>query len=572
MKGITPVVAIVILLTITISVTGLSYVLFQQTTEIAGESNEEVLEQQINKLTSCIKIENFYDKRVSLRNCGETNLSDYSVYVDNVRVPIEAEQTAQPGSTGFIDIDTAWLNLSSGSHEIKITTSLASDSETFFIANNPRVVLERPDQNAFFSGSSANVNFSCHVENGQGTTTIIQLVLNNLENPACIDNDLDLDCAIPVTVIGEYNWTCKATIDTQVFYGEERRFTLFQNSTYIPDALLTVGEQRTVVLIGEWDNLPFHTTAENISGMIFSNGVSLNTFYAENSYNRTWFTGEVYGPYNLGADPPEGCDVAQQLISAADNDVDFTQYRRVIFVRRNYTGCWAGIGGIPINRSTPDGYVVQSWTYLPYTSDMSFLGVSMHEMGHSFGALHSNFAVCAQPFNTSIDGCTEQNYGNYFAVMGTALYPPLHFTATHKNVFGFFNENETINTTGGTYLLKPLESIGGIKRIVIPYGLVSNFMNHTYTYNVSYSLEYRQPIGYDANYSGSGNFFSVFLTAEGRYYSSVIDILVDTHPETTTQYDAAMLSGQSYYDQNIRIMITLVSMDQNGAIINIQSV
>jgi len=83
MKGITPVVAIILLLLVTISIVGFAMVFFQrniQQTSLGGEQN---LQNQIASASVIFDISSTYQDKVYVRNIGSGLLSDIKFYLNN---------------------------------------------------------------------------------------------------------------------------------------------------------------------------------------------------------------------------------------------------------------------------------------------------------------------------------------------------------------------------------------------------------------------------------------------------------------------------------------------------------
>ncbi len=85
-KGITPVIAIILLLLITISMVGFSFVFFQRTTETAAQSGEEQMSQQLRLISSQIKIDNVGNGKIVVRNIGANSPDNIVLYADNIRL------------------------------------------------------------------------------------------------------------------------------------------------------------------------------------------------------------------------------------------------------------------------------------------------------------------------------------------------------------------------------------------------------------------------------------------------------------------------------------------------------
>ena len=75
MKGITPVIAVILLLLITISMVGFSMVFFQRTVETATKSGDEQLAQQLDQIGSQPRIESAAGSKVVIRNMGSVALT-----------------------------------------------------------------------------------------------------------------------------------------------------------------------------------------------------------------------------------------------------------------------------------------------------------------------------------------------------------------------------------------------------------------------------------------------------------------------------------------------------------------
>ena len=124
--------------------------------------------------------------------------------------------------------------------------------------------------------------------------------------------------------------------------------------------------------------------------------------------------------------------------------------------------------------------------------------VLAHEFGHSLGGIHIEGLDCRSPnglripiAHTPNEGvCTWSHYGNQLScdVMNNAY---AHFTAVHKEAFGWLDPSERVVADTGTFELSPLETPGGLKLIRIPFAASSEYGG--------YALEYRTPVGIDSN-------------------------------------------------------------------------
>ncbi len=363
------------------------------------------------------------------------------------------------------------------------------------------------------------------------------------------------------------------------------------------DSGFNLGENNILVLIGEYDDRPFTHEVADVERVLFGSYPSMDDFFQEASNRESWFEGDVIGPLNLGSESlpciiPNIDEYADALIQAADPIVDFTDYKRILFI---FTECWIGVAEVGYSfRTTPDGDVYQSWAWSGYPSidwpsppDDIFLDVTTHEMGHNFGALHASFADCGDiSFGEDISDCVNLEYGNPYSIMGAGI-PLQHFTATQKQILGWLDPYDIIVASSGTFTLSPLETGTGTRRIVLPYGIVDDF-SFTGLYGPEegyYSIEYRQPIGYDGDFWPIEEYrYGVFVTfnsepiEEGAVWWLSYDHLIYADPELPIcppdclgyQWYSSLQEGESYRDNNIGRTIKVLSMDETGATIQIR--
>ncbi len=88
MKGITPVIAIVLLLMVTIAIVGFSFTFLSSMFAGAAETTSQQMEQQLGAMSSCMQIDSISFDKVYVRNCGSGSLADFSVYVDTENIAV----------------------------------------------------------------------------------------------------------------------------------------------------------------------------------------------------------------------------------------------------------------------------------------------------------------------------------------------------------------------------------------------------------------------------------------------------------------------------------------------------
>ena len=322
-----------------------------------------------------------------------------------------------------------------------------------------------------------------------------------------------------------------------------------------------LGEQRTIVILMDYvdeNNVLYPTISrEDAQKAIFEEA---NDYYKENSYGKTWLTGNIVGPYKTTKPCSE-----YESIKLADKDVNFQNYERIIifyplYLRQNNIcniGGWGydGISSLGKNYwSTEDGLISASYS-LNLRKD---LWVTGHELGHQFGVMHANLLDCNNLGYFEPDLCNLDYYGDPFDIMGNegtrsrGLNP--HLNAYNKEVIGYLSEEEIINQIEGEFDLKPIELGGdGIKLIKIP------MPNKIY----EYSLEYRQPIGFDKD-------------IDDKLYDGVLlHITMPWHGADTSLYypkDITIKPGEVFEDHSDNdVKIKVLSAYGSYAKVNIES-
>lgn len=101
MKGITPVIAIILLLLITISMVGFAFVWFTRVSELATQQTEEQLKKQLETQSMNIRIDSVTKTsplNVQIRNTGSTSIPLKSIVGFKNTVNIDCKD---PGGTKF---------------------------------------------------------------------------------------------------------------------------------------------------------------------------------------------------------------------------------------------------------------------------------------------------------------------------------------------------------------------------------------------------------------------------------------------------------------------------------------
>lgn len=342
-------------------------------------------------------------------------------------------------------------------------------------------------------------------------------------------------------------------------------FNLFNTKVQadIPDSM---GEQKTVTLLTNFQNTSQPSiTKDQIADIVFN---QVNSYYKENSYGKTYITGDIYPPkttsnwYTLPID--QTCDynpVLTEAIKIADADVDFTHYDRlVIYVPFGGEGrCASGWGTVgKILLSTADGDVAISIAWVMPPGGDKDIRTTAHEYGHNLGLDHANFLYCADKV-VAESNCFHQEYGDNYDVMGSAESG--HFNDPHKEYLGWFNSSNTlVPNKSSTYTIEPIEATtNGIKEIKLPRS------NDAYFDNDFLTLEYRQSIGFDQTLGTYTNVFKGILLHIGTSKPYILD----TSPPGHSGSDVALAVGQSFTDPLTGTKITTTNIDSSGATVDI---
>lgn len=279
-----------------------------------------------------------------------------------------------------------------------------------------------------------------------------------------------------------------------------------QNFQIIANAAppISIGVQKTAVLLINFLDSPSAPVTPAEVQNIFFNG-QVQKYYQEQSYGKLSWSGDVYGWYMLSreGDPGGNCQVPspfdadfQNLITA--NNINLAQYTHLVIVPNHPCGASDSSGTITITIDKTDytlavartGISVPqlqqyrdnpfNWTY--------FDSLLSHELGHNLGVLHANSWECGAG-SILYGECIHQEYGNWFDVMGVGDYA-LHFNALYKDTLKWLDTSSLLTITGsGRYTLPPFENSSGARAAKI----------QPTTSRPPFYLEYRQPIGFDAN-------------------------------------------------------------------------
>lgn len=335
-----------------------------------------------------------------------------------------------------------------------------------------------------------------------------------------------------------------------------------ENTTSTAELSNTTGEQRTAVFLVNFQDNPSNKpwTVEQAEHQFFN---VLNNFFLENSYQKTWLTGDVLGWYTLPINST-GCG-QMEIADAADNaaladNIDLSQYDRFVYVFPQNGCTWGGF-------ATVGGSPSRAWV------KADLYGVTAaHEMGHNFGLFHSHGLNCEG--DATDTNCKSLTYGDSLDTMGSRY---AHYNAFQKERLGWLNQSQTppIVTIeqSGSYAIELFETTTGNAKALKVFKDIDPF----YGQSRWYYMEFRQAVGVDEiiesdfylDADNIQNGVTMHLVTEGVGDSS---FLLDMTPESTTSssnfadlYDPALTTGNSFTDSASGLTITTEYTDSQTA-------
>ena len=131
MKGITPVIAIILLLLITISMVGFAFVWFQRVAQTATTASDTQLQAQLNQQAQTARIESAAGTTVSLRVTGSQSIpiGTMAIFV-NGTATTSGSCPSVAAAAGSVFSCTSTAQVCSGSSIVKATAPGNSDQIT----------------------------------------------------------------------------------------------------------------------------------------------------------------------------------------------------------------------------------------------------------------------------------------------------------------------------------------------------------------------------------------------------------------------------------------------------------
>jgi MYXO-CTERM domain-containing protein len=319
-------------------------------------------------------------------------------------------------------------------------------------------------------------------------------------------------------------------------------------------------------------------TVDSINQQFHTGPKSVNAFYIENSYGMDSLTGKTYGPSDY---PMTTCDTSglsktvKAAIKAADPTSASCAQWSFVMVGKVSACSWGGLAqvGSPAKPST------DTW----YNNSIGCV-VTVQEPGHNYGMNHSSSMTCSggTPISDDMTSCAHSEYGDRFDPMGGGCR---HMNGYQKWYQGWMQGCNGVKTANsGTFHIMPLEkACNGLQtlELMFPAGKTRLFA---------------RPAGGGGS-AGMDTLTSWYLeyrTSQGLFDTGIVpQVLVHVGPDATVTskgggphmwlVDASasatagklgqnpgMVAGGSFSDPAGGLTVTVMSMDAEKAVVNVQ--
>jgi hypothetical protein len=315
----------------------------------------------------------------------------------------------------------------------------------------------------------------------------------------------------------------------------------------------TLGAQRTLAILVNFQDKPSEKpwTTSQANSLVFGD---VSNFFKENSSQQTWLTGNVAGWYTIpmNSNSCDGFAIEKYAKSAAQaSGYNLGNYERFLFIFPQNSACgYSGMGQIGASPSS-------AWIHNSLT-----LRTVAHEMGHNLGLFHARALDCGS--TTLGSSCSNQEYGDtldtmgYFGTVG-------HFNGFSKERLGWLASSNLINVaSAGSFYLKPASTQTTAGKVLkIANGLDANGAPNYYY------VEYRQPIGFDAQLTNAGvvdpnNVFKGVTVRQASPSNSNSGQLLDMTAGSNfvDMKDAALTGGRSFSNNGMTLTTQWTDVSQ----------
>lgn len=291
------------------------------------------------------------------------------------------------------------------------------------------------------------------------------------------------------------------------------------------------------VILVELDGAGFVDTPATTRAELFTNTTSVRNLLLESSYGQHDLSGDAFGPFPVPT--PPGCDLdairARGEGAATAAGVNLAAFTNVAIYFPHHTPCkfyGSAQQGTPAN---PQRVI---WLNGDLTS-------AAHELGHNFGLFDAGDWNCPGASIAAPSTCSDGR-GDPFDPMGTSKTLKRHHNAYEKTAEGWFGRCNVVNVpVSRTIDIVPLETASnGVQAVRVP---MSPSLCPIGITSCRYVIEYRQPLGFDAN-TPVPNGVYIHVGSNSSFVRS--SYLLDMTPATPGMSDNALPVGSTFTDPN----------------------
>ncbi len=335
----------------------------------------------------------------------------------------------------------------------------------------------------------------------------------------------------------------------------------------------TTGAQRLAVLKVRPPEVAASLANSTLDNWMFgSSGMTVNNYWQENSGGAAWAEGDVY-PSGADAwytlDREYSCSESNALrdaaMDAADADVNYNNYQRVVIVFPKPSGGCSFAGGASIGCwvSSPNGNTVSYALQVLTSMDTAQKAVQLttHEGGHTLGLSHaSTVDYGAEPLGATNDSGSKAEYGDRYSTMG--FWTDGHYAAPHKDRLNWISSQYV--SSAGSFVIKPYSSASGTTALEIKRGSSGS---------QSLWLEYRRQLGDFNSGPPDSPANGALVHVSGSSNSLLLDFTPDSKTGGSTTpndfLDAPLQSGQTWEDPYSDLAIQIGSASNSGLQVNV---
>lgn len=278
--------------------------------------------------------------------------------------------------------------------------------------------------------------------------------------------------------------------------GEFGGLTFLDKSTPSTQSVSTTSQTIVIpVYFQDQSVAPAAPTLTQISSAMFAapgeQTSSVNAYYQENSYSQLSVQGLVHSWIQIPTTAPSTCTdvynemavlptLALAVLQQTDSQFNPADYQHYFFIMNG--PCDMGA------TNTATGNTVVT------LSEATSVYVLAHELGHQLGLMHAGYLYCDESIigsnNISDPRCRDQEYGDWYDILGGSFVAGGHFNAYHKELLNWFQPENVVTAVAqgtSTFTLEPIETISSQAKVLkVPRG------DGSFIY-----VEYRQPVGFD---------------------------------------------------------------------------